>query len=69
LQDGKQVFAKPKAWAVYANMVVDELLMAWEKGIEIDDASSETAARVFVKCIFATFDYPGNKTYLSIHSR
>lgn len=52
-----------KRWVFYADLVVDEFIMAWDKGVAVFDASDESASsatRVFVKCIFATWDYPGN---------
>lgn len=61
MQDGKPSFSKPKSWAVYADMVMDELRLAWEKGVTVLDASVGIQAHVYVKCIFAIFDYPGNR--------
>ena len=50
-------------------MIVDEFILAWEKGVNVVDASGHDEAnggvRVFVKCIFATWDYPGKMTAYS----
>jgi hypothetical protein len=45
-------------------MVMDELLQAWNKGIRVVDATNCESLRVFVKCIFTTFDYPGTESII-----
>jgi hypothetical protein len=49
-------------------MLMDDFVVAWQRGVRVRDATCGDELRVFVKCLFATFDYPGDLLFTILHN-